>query len=126
MPDFIFIGSFKCASSSVHYYLGQHPEIFTSTKKETGFFSLHYNKGMDFYAQFFQGAAPGQVLGETTPTYCFLPYVAERIHKHYPDVKLLLCTRNPVERAFSAWLMATGLGRERLPFDDVMLKSERG
>ncbi|HYK43524.1 MAG TPA: sulfotransferase [Parafilimonas sp.] len=125
MPDFIFIGSFKCASSSVHFYLGQHPQIFASTKKETGFFSLHYSKGMDFYAQFFEGAQKDQVLGETTPTYCFLPYVAERIHKHYPNAKLLLCLRNPVERAFSSWLMATGLGRERLPFDAVMEKSKR-
>ena len=52
MPDFIFMGSFKCASSSVHFYLSQHPRIFTSTKKETGFFSLHYSKGMNFYEQF--------------------------------------------------------------------------
>ena len=65
------------------------------------------------------------MLGETTPTYCFLPYVAERIKKHYPDAKLILCLRDPVERAFSSWLMATGLGRERLSFDEVMEKSER-
>jgi hypothetical protein len=124
MPDFIFIGSFKCASSSFHYYLSQHPEIFTSTKKETGFFSLHYDKGMDFYAKFFEGAKENQIRGETTPTYCFLPYVAERIQKHYPNAKLILCLRHPVERAFSSWLMATGLGRERLPFDEVMEKSK--
>lgn len=125
MPDFIFIGSFKSASSSFHYYMSQHPQIFTSTKKETGFFSLHYSKGMDFYTKFFEGATNDQILGETTPTYCFLPYVAERIKKHYPDVKLVLCMRHPVERAFSSWLMATGLGRERLPFDEVMEKSKR-
>lgn len=119
-PDFIFIGSFKCASSSFHFYLSQHPDIYTSSKKETGFFSLHYAKGMEFYNQFFEGRTNEKIVGETTPTYCFLPYVAERLHKHVPDAKLILCLRDPVERAFSSWLMATGLGRETLPFDESM------
>lgn len=119
-PSFIIIGSTKCASSSLHNYLGQHPDIFTSKIKETGFFSLRYNKGMDFYATYFQEATNQKAIGEATPTYCFLPYVAPRIKEHFPDIKLILCLRNPLERAFSSWLMKTGLGEETLPFDTSM------
>ncbi len=119
-PNFIIIGSTKCASSSLHNYLGQHPEIYTSKTKETGFFSLQYNKGMDFYATHFSEATIEKAIGEATPTYCFLPYVAPRIKEHFPNVKLILCLRNPLERAFSSWLMKTGLGTETLPFDTSM------
>ena len=119
-PTFIIIGSTKCASSSLHNYLGQHPEIYTSKIKETGFFSLQYNKGIDFYAGFFNEAATKKIIGEATPTYCFLPYVAPRIKEHFPGIKLILCVRNPLERAFSSWLMKTGLGTETLPFDVSM------
>jgi len=36
-PDFIVIGAQKCATSSLHYYLDQHPDIKGSLLKE-----LHY------------------------------------------------------------------------------------
>src|ERR1044071_5198694 len=115
-PNFIIIGSTKCASSSLHFYLKQHPQILMSNVKETGFFSLQYAKGLDFYQQYFEEAAGEKALGETTPTYCFLPFVAERIKQHFPEIKLILTIRNPVDRAFSSWLMKTGLGKETMTF----------
>ena len=119
-PNFIIIGSTKCASSSLHFYLNQHPQICMSNIKETGFFSLRYEKGFDFYQQYFKEAVNEKAIGETTPTYCFLPYVAERIHKHFPNIKLVLCLRNPIDRAFSSWHMKTGLAEETMSFKDSM------
>lgn len=119
-PNFIIIGSTKCASSSLHFYLNQHPQICMSNIKETGFFSLRYAKGLDFYQQYFNEATNEKAIGETTPTYCFLPYVAERIYKHFPNIKLVLCLRNPVDRAFSSWHMKTGLAEETMSFKDSM------
>ncbi len=119
-PNFIIIGSTKCASSSLHFYLNQHPQISMSNIKETGFFSLRYSKGLDFYQEYFKQAVNEKAIGETTPTYCFLPYVAERIHKHFTDIKLVLCLRNPIDRAFSSWHMKTGLAEETMSFRDAM------
>lgn len=124
-PNFIIIGSTKCASSSLHNYLGQHPEVYTSKIKETGFFSLLYSKGIVFYSSFFKEAGNKKIIGEATPTYCFLPYVAPRIKAHFPDMKLILCLRNPLERAYSSWLMKTGLGTETLPFNESMEISKK-
>src|SRR6266700_8386700 len=104
-PNFLILGPPKCASTSLHYYLGQHPDIYTSKIKETNFFSLQYQKGIAYYCNFFADAINKRAIGEATPSYAFLPYVAERIKNHFPDIKLILCFRDPAERAFSSWLM---------------------
>ena len=119
-PNFIIIGPPKCASTSLHFYLGQHPEIFTTKVKETRFFSLHYQKGMDYYAQYFKDAGQAKAIGEATPSYSFLPFVADRLKKHFPEIKLILCFRNPLDRTFSSWLMQKGMGKEKLSFREAI------
>ena len=119
-PNFIILRPPKCASTSLHNYLGQHPQIYTTKVKETRFFSLHYDKGMDFYSDFFKDAGNAKAIGEATPSYAFLPFVADRIKNHFPEIKLILCFRNPLDRAFSSWLMQKGMGKEQLPFREAM------
>ncbi|HXL56917.1 MAG TPA: sulfotransferase [Chitinophagaceae bacterium] len=113
-PNFIIIGPPKCASTSLHFYLGQHPEIFTSKIKETKFFSQHYKKGLAYYARYFKDAGNAKAIGEATPVYSFLPFVADHIKEHFPDIKLIICFRNPLDRTFSSWLMQKGMGKEKL------------
>ena len=120
-PNFIVAGPPKCSSSSLHYYLGQHPDIYTSKIKETRFFSLYYEKGMAFYETFFQEAKNEIAIGETTPSYSFLPFVADRIKEHYPGMRLIFCFRNPVDRAFSSWRMQYGRGTETKTFREAIL-----
>jgi hypothetical protein len=119
-PNFIIIGPPKCASTSLHFYLGQHPEIFTTKIKETRFFSLHYSKGMEYYARYFKDAGNAKAIGEATPSYSFLPFVADHIKQHFPDIKLILCFRNPLDRTFSSWLMQKGMGKEKLSLREAI------
>ncbi len=119
-PNFIVAGPPKCSSSSLHYYLGQHPDIYTSKIKETRFFSLHYEEGMAYYETFFEEAVHEKAIGETTPSYSFLPFVADRIKEHYPDIRLIFCFRNPVDRAFSSWRMQHGRGTETKSFREAI------
>jgi len=122
-PNFLILGPPKCASTSLHYYLGQHPDIYTSKIKETNFFSLQYQKGLEFYNGYFDEAKNKKIIGEATPSYAFLPYVAERIKQHFPEMKLILCFRNPAERAFSSWLMHSGMGAEPCGFREAIEKN---
>jgi len=119
-PNFIILGPPKCASSSLHFYLGQHPEIYTSKIKETKFFSQDYSKGLSFYETYFKDAGNAKAIGEATPVYSFLPFVADHIKRHFPDIKMILCFRNPMDRAFSSWLMQKGMGKELLPLRDAI------
>lgn len=120
LPDFFVLGPPKTASTSLHYYLGQHPEIFMTEKKETRFFDLDYDKGMPFYKKYFEAATADVCRGEATPTYAFLPFVARRIYEHIPNAKLIFSFRDPVERAYSGWLMRSAKGNEKLSFRNAL------
>ncbi len=43
LPEFIIIGTMKGGTTSLHYYLSQHPEIFMSKQKELNFFIKERN-----------------------------------------------------------------------------------
>src|SRR5215471_11353850 len=121
IPNFLVGGPPKCASTSLNFYLKQHPEIYMSPVKQTKFFSLDYDNGTNFYLQtYFSGVTEETMAGEATPTYFLLPFVVERIKKFNPEMKIIFCLRNPVERAFSGWSMRMNNGTEDLPFRQAL------
>jgi hypothetical protein len=114
-PNLIIIGGLKCGTTSIHHYLGLHPQILMSKPKELNFFveELNWDLGFDWYESRFDGRFT--VRGESSPHYTNLPRfhgAAERIHRHCPDVKLLYMVRDPIERVRSHWVHATGAGYE--------------
>jgi len=107
-PDFLIVGAQKAGTSSLEFFLGRHPGIKRARKKEVGFFSRDkvYDLGANWYAkQFPHRGRLGVLLFEATPEYLYYPFVAERIFRFNPGMKLIILLRNPVERAFSAWNM---------------------
>lgn len=60
------------------------------------------------------------MVGEATPTYFLLPFVAKRIKEYNPDMKIIFCLRNPVERTFSGWSMRVNNGTEHLSFREAL------
>ncbi len=115
LPNLIIIGGLKCGTTSIHHYLGLHPEIQMSKPKELNFFAreLNWDLGLDWYASRFDGRF--KVRGESSPHYTNLPRfegVAERIRQHCPDAKLLYMVRDPIKRILSHWVHATGAGYE--------------
>ena len=121
LPNFLIGGPPKCASTSLNFYLKQHPEIYMSPVKQTRFFSVYYDKGFDYYINtYFSGITNEKVAGEATPTYFLLPFVPARIKAYNPDMKIIFCLRNPVERTFSGWTMRANNGTEHLSFIDAL------
>ncbi|HEY2479448.1 MAG TPA: sulfotransferase [Solirubrobacterales bacterium] len=115
MPNLIIIGGLKCGTTSIHHYLGLHPEIQMSKPKELNFFvaELNWDLGLDWYASRFDDRFP--VRGESSPHYTNLPRydaVAERIRTHCPDARLIYMVRDPIKRILSHWVHATGAGYE--------------
>jgi hypothetical protein len=127
MPNLIIIGGLKCGTTSVHHYLGLHPEVQMSKPKELNFFvsELNWDLGLDWYrARFDERFA---VRGESSPHYTNLPRfdgVAERIEGHCPDAKLIYMVRDPINRVRSHWVHATGAGYEPGELDDVLARPD--
>jgi hypothetical protein len=115
LPNLIIVGGLKCGTTSIHHYLGLHPEIQMSKPKELNFFveELNWDLGLDWYASRFDDRFA--VRGESSPHYTNLPRfqgVPERIQRHCPDARLIYMVRDPIKRILSHWVHATGAGYE--------------
>jgi hypothetical protein len=127
LPNLIIIGGLKCGTTSIHHYLGLHPEIQMSKPKELNFFAteLNWDLGLDWYASRFDDRF--KVRGESSPHYTNLPRftgVPERIHEHCPDARLLYMVRDPIKRILSHWVHATGAGYETGDLVEVLSRPD--
>jgi hypothetical protein len=57
------------------------------------------------YAALFSRARPGQVKGEVCPSYAVCPGAAAAIHAARPGAKIFFMLRDPVQRAWSQYIM---------------------
>ncbi len=83
LPNLIVIGAPKCATTSLHYYLGLHPQISMSRNKELGFFvsELNWPKGIEWYKSNFTGKA--RIYGESSTHYASYPFFSGVPEKMY-------------------------------------------
>lgn len=109
-PDFIIAGAQKSGTSSLHYYLSQHPNLLASTPKEVRYFDRddNFRKGKQWYHRSFvnlHADKKNYLCFEATPEYLYRSYVPQRIHQEYPHLKIIIIVRDPIKRAYSAWNM---------------------
>jgi hypothetical protein len=120
-PDFLIVGAQKAGTTSLHAYLGAHPEVSPSTVKEVHYFDLSYQRGRSWYRAHFKPLRAGQKLaGESSPYYLYHPLVPARVAADLPRAKLIAVLRDPVDRAFSHHNHEVTLGFEQLSFEDAL------
>lgn len=116
-PNFYILGAAKCGTTSLHFWLDQHPDICMSHPKEPFFYEAEYGRGLDHYRRkYFAGYRGERIVGESRHRNLYLPFVARRIANVSPDAKLLVCLRNPTERALSHWWHWYSKAKEPLAF----------
>ncbi len=134
LPDFVIIGTQKGGTSSLYYYLSQHPDIHQACVKGTYFFDWNYQKGISWYRsnfpfkvtrRFYKKILGKKFLtGEASANYIFRPHAPERLQKCAPKAKIIVLLRNPVSRAYSAYNMFVKKGQEKSSFEEA-LEQER-
>ena len=126
LPSFLHIGAAKCASTWLWRAYQEHPEMCVPADVDNpSFFLEDYHRGFDWYNEtYFSHWAGERVLGETSNSYMVSEPALERIARDLPDVRLTMTLRNPVERAYVAWVhlhYRRGFGPEqRLAFEDAL------
>ncbi len=103
-PDFLGIGAQKCATSWIYEILREHPDVFMArglNEKDTRFFSEHFDKGYEWYERHYEKRTGQKIAGEFSTSYFCHGDAPKRIHDYKNDIKLIVCLRNPVDRAFS-------------------------
>jgi sulfotransferase family protein len=110
LPNLIVIGASKNGTTSLHYYLGLHPQIFMSRVKELRYFERNFGRGVEWYEDHFRSGRNYLVRGETSPQYTSHPCVSgvpERMHALIPDAKLVYVVRDPFARLLSHFVFLT-------------------
>ncbi len=104
-PNFIIIGAQKSGTTSLENYIAQHPQVIPAIKKETHFWYRDFDKGINWYLAHFPPIPKSEnfITGEATPNYLENYQTAQRIYNVFPEVKLLVILRNPIDRAFSQY-----------------------
>lgn len=123
-PSFLVIGAQKSGTTALYDYLCLHPQITAAYQKETKYFDLYPNKSKEWYYGFFPKQKDGIISGEATPDYFFDSAVPERIHNLFPDIKLILILRDPVERAISHFNYNKDRGIEHLSLSEAIKEEE--
>jgi len=122
-PNFLVIGAGKSGTTSLDYYLDQHPDIFMSPVKEPNFFGFELANEEDFesnptelnyyrqsvtkledYLNLFEGVTNETAIGEISNTYLYHENAPLRIKKWVPNAKLIAILRQPAERLYSRFL----------------------
>lgn len=120
-PNFLFIGPDKAGSTWLYETLKRHKQVFLSPVKELFFFDRYYDKGLDWYTQYFRDAQEQhRVIGEICHDYLFSPLACHRIARDIPSVKLMVCLREPRERAFSQYLHMVKHGLVTCDFETAL------
>ncbi|NJN75560.1 MAG: sulfotransferase [Synechococcaceae cyanobacterium RL_1_2] len=145
LPNFLLIGAQKAGTTSLYSYLKQHPQVYMSPIKEPGFFDFegqpptfqgpgdrelyeHVVTDIDRYHGLFDGVeGQHRAVGEATTWYLSSPRAPQAIKHHLPGVKLIAILRNPVDRAYSAFMHTIRDSREQLrDFDQALaLETQR-
>jgi len=141
MPNFVILGAMKTGTTSLHYYLKQHPQIYMSKYKEPKFFAY---EGKEFdpngpdaalrnqfrvttladYQALFDGVTHEKAIGEASPIYLHSPEAPGRIRHYIPEAHLFAFLRHPVERAYSAYLHLIRDGAEPIQEFALALEEE--
>jgi len=140
-PNFFIIGAGKAGTTSLYYYLKQHPEVFMSRFKEPKFFALE-GHALDFkgphderirrgttttlaeYLELFAAVKDEKAIGEASTVYLGDPRAPAAIARRLPEAKIVAILRHPAERAFSAYQHLLRDAYEPLPSFEAALAAE--
>ena len=122
LPNFIVIGAAKAGTTSLHWYLAEHPAVFMTPTKDPSYFAYGLDargqllvgrsgvprfpvKSLAEYERLFEDVGGATAVGEASTMYLECPQSAGRIREMIPQARILCSIRHPVDRAYSDYLM---------------------
>ena len=123
--DFFLVGAARCGTTSLYNYLNNNNEIYLPKIKEPNFFSevdspkledhdlpipnVSYHSKIinsrEVYDTLYTEAKKSQLKGDTSPSYLWDKNTAKKIFNHNPKAKIIISLRQPLDRAYSHYIM---------------------
>ena len=143
LPNFLILGAARCGTTSLHYYLAEHPDVCMSSIKEPNFFLFEQTSAgpqrcidderivtksvpdRDRYERLF--ATRAAAVGEASPLYLYTRETPTLIQSTVPHARLIAIVREPVERAWSHFAYVyDDLGADAIPMFQRTVDDEIG
>src|SRR5918998_270191 len=134
-PNFFIVGAQKAATTSLYFYLREIPGVYMSPLKETFYFAPHavekaFNasdviRDKKEYLRLFEKARGYSAIGEATPIYLWDPDSPKLIHQTVPRARIIMILRDPIERAYSNYLMRVRYSGVQSSFYDELMRDYR-
>ncbi len=124
-PTFVIAGGQRCGTTSLYRIYDAHPEVYMARpmRPEPKYF-LHDpapGRDRDWYLEtYFSDTGDARAVGEKSTSYLETSGTARRMNEQFPDLRVVVILRHPVERAVSNYRFSVRSGLETLPFDEAM------
>lgn len=141
IPNLFIVGHPRSGTSSLHYYLSQHPDIFMTVIKEPNYFALDFReesdrfhgkklyfpyRTRDQYLRLYRKWGHEKIAGEATATNLCSRVSAENIHRFNSRAKIIMVFREPVDFLYSFHSAAQfALGEHHKNFERALLAEDR-
>ncbi|HTM07349.1 MAG TPA: sulfotransferase [Verrucomicrobiae bacterium] len=131
-PNFFIVGAARAGTTSLYEYLRPIEGVYLSPVKEPRYFSTVAEpqsyapppiRSEAEYLKLFNAVKNQAAIGEASPQYLCDPAAPEAIHAAAPGARIIMVLRDPVERAFSHYLLHRRMGVQPLPVE-VALKDD--
>lgn len=138
LPNFFIVGAMKAGTTSLYYYLREHPDAYLSPVKEPKFFAYdasdpeHQKEAlknfpittMEAYLKLFSRVSNEKAIGEASVTYLRSRVASAAIRTHVPDAKIIISLRNPIDRAISLYTQRVRNGRDERELNEAFQTNE--
>lgn len=128
LPDFVVIGAQKSGTTSLFNYIGQHPYVLPSLKKEVGgvrarevslprYRAYFPSKLFVAWRRFRTGSAI--ITGEAHSLYLYSRLAARNASRLIPNGRFIAVLRDPVDRAISEYYHSVRKGIEQREIEEA-------
>src|SRR5918996_2465853 len=132
-PNFFVVGTQKAGTTSLYFYLKEVPGVYMSPLKEPFYFAPHaiQNSAFDVirdkkeYLRLFEKARGYIAVGEASTGYLWDPDAPKLIHQTVPHARIIMILRDPIERAYSNYLMRVRYNGVQSSFYDELMRDYR-
>jgi len=128
LPNLLLVGAAKSGTTLLANCLGQHPEIYMSPVKEPHYFIP--NLAVDSFEEYIslfknKNSESAKIRAEASAGYIYSEDAAFAIKETFPDTKIMMILRNPIDMAFSLWAFKRRRGDETDSFETAVATQDQ-
>ena len=127
---FFIIGAQRSGTTYLYQILDEHPSILMARpiRPEPKFFinpALQDKDNLFYLNNFFRQRSSNHILGEKSTSYIEYPSLGEKILSRFPEAKIIVILRNPVQRAISNYFFSKKNKIETRSLEEVFIENKR-